>query len=191
MSTNTLSQEVSKQTGWGIFMGVLTAFIGVVMIIYPAATAALSTIVLGWGLIIAGGAQLVFALDSNTAGSFFPKLLLGILYGIAGVALLAFPLTGVVTLTGVLGTMLIVEAILEAAIAFDTSSGEARFWFVLSAIGSLILGVLIFAGWPSSSAWAIGTLLGAAVLGNGITRIIVSTTVRRDAQKLEQFVKQA
>jgi uncharacterized membrane protein HdeD (DUF308 family) len=107
------------------------------------------------------------------------------------VALLAFPLTGVVTLTGVLGTMLIVEAILEAAIAFDTSSGEARFWFVLSAIGSLILGVLIFAGWPSSSAWAIGTLLGAAVLGNGITRIIVSTTVRRDAQKLEQFVKQA
>jgi uncharacterized membrane protein HdeD (DUF308 family) len=189
MATNTLSQEVSKRTGWGIFMGVLTAIVGVVMIIYPAATAAVSTIFLGWGLIIAGGAQIVFALDSDTAGNFFLKLLLGILYGISGVALLLFPMTGVVTFTGLLGTMLIVEAILEAALAVEVPASEARLWFVLSAIASLLLGILILAQWPSSSTWAIGTMLGVAVVGNGISRIVVASTVRHEAGKLEQATK--
>jgi uncharacterized membrane protein HdeD (DUF308 family) len=159
------------------------------MIIYPAATAAVSTIFLGWGLIIAGGAQIVFALDSDTAGNFFLKLLLGILYGISGVALLLFPMTGVVTFTGLLGTMLIVEAILEAALAVEVPASEARLWFVLSAIASLLLGILILAQWPSSSTWAIGTMLGVAVVGNGISRIVVASTVRHEAGKLEQATK--
>ena len=42
-------------------MGVLTAAVGVVMIIYPLATAAVSTVFVGSALIIAAVAQLVFA----------------------------------------------------------------------------------------------------------------------------------
>ena len=43
MATDTLSQEVSKRAGWSVFMGILTAAVGAVMIIYPLATAAAST----------------------------------------------------------------------------------------------------------------------------------------------------
>jgi uncharacterized membrane protein HdeD (DUF308 family) len=38
---------------------------------------------------------------------------------------------------------------------------------------------LIWAQWPSSSAWAIGTLLGVNLLMTGITRLIFAMAGRR------------
>src|ERR1035438_63124 len=99
MNTDRFSQEVSRRAGWSVVMGILTALVGVVMIIYPMATAAVSTVFFGVALIIAAVAQLVFAFSSQTAGKFFPNLLLAILYGIAGLYLLAVPGIGLVTLT--------------------------------------------------------------------------------------------
>ena len=64
-------QKISKRTGWSIFMGILTAAVGVVMILYPLSTAAVSTVFFGSALIIAAVAQLVFAFSSQTAGQFF------------------------------------------------------------------------------------------------------------------------
>lgn len=170
-------------------MGVLTAAVGVVMILYPTATAVLSTAFLGWALLVAAVAQVIFAFSSETAGNFFLKLLLGIVYGIAGIALAILPVAGVITLTGVLGTMLIVEAILEAMIAFSVTPSMGRAGFLVSSIASLILGALILAKWPNSSAWAIGTLLGAAVLTNGVIRMIVSAAVRSGIREAERLLK--
>ncbi len=113
MTTETLSREVSRHAGWSIFMGILTAAVGAVMIIYPLATAAASTVFFGAALLVAAVAQLVFAFTSDTAGQFLLKLLLGILYGVAGLSLIALPGMGVVTLTAVLGAMLIADAVVE------------------------------------------------------------------------------
>jgi uncharacterized membrane protein HdeD (DUF308 family) len=185
MTPDTLSAEVAKRARWSVFMGVLTAAVGMVMIVHPIATAAVSTVFLGWALIVASAAQFVFAFTSQTAGSFFLKLLLGVLYGIAGVALAFFPLAGLVTLTAALGVMLVAEAILETAMAFALPAIMGRGWLLLSALASLVIGLLVLVHWPSSSAWAIGTLVGAAVLINGITRIAISTWVRREVRPLQ------
>jgi len=180
MTADTLFADLAKRARWSVFMGVLTAAIGVLMILHPIATSAVSTVFLGWALIIAAAAQLVFAFTSQTAGNFFLKLLLGALYGIAGVALAFFPLAGVVTLTAVLGVMLVVEALLETAIAFALPAIMGRGWLLLSALASLVLGLLILFRWPSSAAWAIGTLVGVAVFINGLTRVAISSTLSRE-----------
>src|SRR5512132_4048316 len=140
MTADTISAEVAKRARWSVFMGLLTAAIGVVMIIDPLATTAVSTLFLGCALIIAAAAQFVFALASQTAGNFFLKLLLGALYGIAGIALAFFPLAGVVTLTALLGAMLVFEAVVETVIAFALPAVMGRAWFLFSALASLALG---------------------------------------------------
>lgn len=183
MTTDTLTKQVSKSATWSIVMGALTAVIGVLMIIYPFATAAASTVFLGSALIMIAAAQLIFAFTSESAGSFFLKLLLGILYGIAGAMLVVFPAAGVVSLTGVLGVMLVAEGIVEIFIAFGAARAN-RGWFVFSAISSILLGVLILAQWPNSSAWAIGTIVGVGVLINGVTRVAISTAVRHEARAM-------
>ena len=67
-------------------MGVLTTGLGAFLIIYPLATATITTVLLGRVLIFVGIAEFVFALHSQTVGNFFLKLFFGVLYGIIGVA---------------------------------------------------------------------------------------------------------
>ena len=184
MATDTLAQEVSKRAGWSIFLGVLTAAVGVVMILYPLATAAASTVFVGSALIVAGVAQSIFAFASGTAGKFFLKILLGILYGIAGISLVASPGIGVVTLTAILGVMLIAEAVSETFIGFSIPAGAGRGGFLVNALFSGLLGVMILAQWPVSSVWAIGTMVGVAVLVSGVTRAVVSGQIRHDVRAL-------
>ncbi|HVO52490.1 MAG TPA: DUF308 domain-containing protein [Thermoanaerobaculia bacterium] len=186
MNTETLSQEVSRRAGWSIFMGILTAAVGAAMILYPVATATASTVFLGAALIVAAAAQLVFAFSSDTAGQFFLKLLLGILYGIAGLSLIALPGLGVVTLTAMVGAMLIAQAVVETVLGFSAPAGTGRGWLFFSGFASLVLGVLIIAQWPVSSIWAIGTMVGAGVLCNGITRIVMSSWVRSEAREFQR-----
>lgn len=185
MTNNTLTQQISRAAGWSIFIGVLTSVIGAVMIIYPLATAAVSTVFLGSVLIVISVAQFVFAFASQSAGNFFAKLLLAIVYALAGIALVGFTPVGIMSLTAILAVMLIAQAIVETVIAFALPATTGRGWYVLSAVASLFLGVLIAAQWPSSSVWAIGTLLGAAVLFNGIVRIVISTFVRYEVRSAE------
>lgn len=186
MTTETFSKEVSRHAGWSIFMGILTAAVGAVMILYPLATAAASTVFFGAALLVAAVAQLVFAFSSGSVGQFFLKLLLGVLYGIAGVCLIALPGIGVVALTAIVGTMLIAEAIVETALGFSVPAGAGRGWLFLSGLFSLLLGALIIVQWPASSIWAIGTMVGAGVLMNGITRIVASSWVRGEVRQLQR-----
>jgi uncharacterized membrane protein HdeD (DUF308 family) len=191
MTTISIGQEISKRATWSIVMGVLTALVGIAMIVYPAATAAISTAFFGWCLLAAGGAQLVYAFSSETAGSFFLKLLFGGLFLVAGLALAVFPPIGVLTITAVIGWMLVLEGILEMVLAFGVGAGGGRGWFVVSSLCSLALGVLVLAQWPNSSAWTIGTLLGVALLTNGVTRAIVSATVRHGVREVKSLLAAA
>ena len=186
MATETLSRDVSRHAGWSIFMGILTAAVGAAMIVYPLATATASTVFFGALLLVAAVAQFVFAFTSDSAGQFFLKLLLGLLYGISGLCLIAVPGIGVVTLTVVLGAMLITDAVVEAFLGFSAPAGAGRGWFFFSGFFSLLLGILILAQWPASSIWAIGTMVGAAVLFSGITRVVTSSWVRSEAREFQR-----
>ena len=185
----TLSRDISKKAGWAMFTGFLTAVIGVAMIIYPLATATVSTIFFGWGLLIAGGAQVVFAFSSDTVGNFFLKLLLGLLYGVAGIALVVFPPAGVLTLTWVLAVMLLAQAFIEIVLAFTLPAAAGRGWFVASSLASGLLGIMIIAEWPASAVWTIGTLLGIAVLFNGISRIVISGAALKGMHDFKEVAK--
>lgn len=189
MTAQNFTQEVKKRSGWSMFMGVLTAALGLFLIAYPVVTATITTVLLAWTLIFVGIAQFVFALHSQTPGKFFLKILSGLLFGLTGIALAALPLYGVEVLTGLLGTMLLVQAGLATATAFQLRPLEGWGWFLFDAIASFLMGVLIIVQWPSSSAWAIGTLMGAAVLLGGVSRTMVASRVRSDANSVERVIQ--
>ena len=187
MPTQNLTEEVKKRSAWSIAMGVLTAVLGVFLVFYPFATAMITTVLLGWILVLVGVAQFVFALHTQTGKNFFLKILLGILYVVAGVSLAVLPIEGVIVLTGVLGTLLLVQAGLLTVTAFQMKPLDSWCWYLGDAIASLLLGVLIFIKWPNSSLWAIGTLVGVAVLMGGISRIMIAAKIRSGAGQVERY----
>src|SRR5690348_16814214 len=101
--------EVRRRSAWSMFMGLLTAALGTLLIVYPFATATLTTVFLGGVLILVGAAGLVLALTSQTAGSFFLRILVAALYGLTGIALVLHPFQGVASLTLFVGAMLVVR----------------------------------------------------------------------------------
>ena len=103
MSAQSLIEEVKKRSAWSISMGVLSAALGVFLIIYPLMTAKVTIVLLGWVLILVGVAQFVFALHSQKVGNFFLKVLWGVLFGIVGFFLAFAPAAGLEALTALLG----------------------------------------------------------------------------------------
>jgi uncharacterized membrane protein HdeD (DUF308 family) len=55
----------------------------------------------------------------------------------------------------------------------------ASSWLLLNGIITLLLGGLILFHWPSSSIWAIGTLVGVNLLMTGITRLMFGLAARK------------
>jgi uncharacterized membrane protein HdeD (DUF308 family) len=189
MTAPNFIQETKNRSGWSIFVGVLSAALGLFLIAYPFATATITTVLLGWTLIFVGIAQFVFALHSQTPGNFFLKVLAGALYGITGFALAFVPLAGVEALTALLGVILLVQAGLATATAFQIRPLDGWGWFLFDAATSFFLGILILVKWPSSSVWAIGTLVGAAVLMGGISRTVVASKIRSGAGKVDRAIQ--
>ncbi|MGH7741781.1 MAG: HdeD family acid-resistance protein [Candidatus Eiseniibacteriota bacterium] len=168
-------------------MGIVTAALGGFLILYPLAAGAITTVLLGWVLILGAVAELVGALQSQKAGQFFWQILLSVGYAISGIALAFFPLAGVAALTGMVGTLLLVQAVLVTVTAFQLRPMEGWGWLLLNAGASLLLGLMILAQWPSSSLWAIGTLVGASVLVNGISKIMFSLKIQSVASRVDRF----
>jgi uncharacterized membrane protein HdeD (DUF308 family) len=182
----TVSSEIKSRTTWGIFLGILLVALGILLMYYPLATATITTFVFGCILVVAGAVDIFLALRSHTAGNFFLRLLLGIVYAFAGVLLLMFPLWGVAVLTVVLGVVLLFEAGLAAYLGFQMRPISGWGWFIFDAVITCILGVLILAHWPQSAVWAIGTLVGAAVLVRGITRIALSVGLKKTVRQIDE-----
>lgn len=191
MTTQSLTEEVKKRSGWSILMGIVTAALGVFLIVYPLATAAITTVLLGWALVFVGLAQFVFALYSQTVGNFVLRVLLSLLFVICGIGLAFFPVAGVATLTAVVGALLLIQAGLQTATAFQLRPLDGWGWFLFDAASSLLLAVLILAKWPSSSVWAIGTLVGVSVFMSGISRIMIATKIRSGADHVDRFIRAA
>jgi len=181
------TENVKSSAGWGIVLGIVTALLGVVLLAYPLFAGTITTMVIGWVLIFVAMLEVIQAFTGKSIGNFFGRLLLGLVYGYAGVQLLLHPLLGVAVLTIVLGTILLFEAGATAVWAFQVKPVSGWGWLLADAVITAILGLLILAHWPASSLWAIGTLVGVAVLVRGITRIAISTGVRGVAKRVEEI----
>ncbi len=180
-----LSSELKSRAGWGIFLGFLITGLGLVLLLYPLLTATLTAVVIGCVLVVVGVAEMVAAFRAHTVGAVFLRMLLGVAFFLGGLFLLFFPLSGVAVLTVGLGAMLLAEGLLTIILAFQTRPSAGWGWLLFDAAVSLLLGVLILAHWPGSSLWAIGTLVGVAVLIRGITRIALSMMLRTAASAVE------
>lgn len=179
----TVLDEVRKHSAWSMFMGVVTAALGVLLIVYPLATGLLTTVFLGTTLIVVGVLGIVLALSSHTVGSFFGHIFLAALYGLAGIVLLVFPLQGVASLTLVLGAMLVVRGLLACVTAIRVRPVEGWGWLLTDGLFGAAAGVLVLS-WPASTVWAMGTLVGASVLVTGVSRIVIAGHIHGGVDRL-------
>src|SRR5271170_4188099 len=179
MAQNTPVDVVRHASTWSIVWGVLLILFGMLAIGSPFLAAVAVSVVVAWLIILAGAVHLVLAFHAHGAGSLIWKLLVGIAYLFFGVYLIMHPLLGVASLTLVLASLFLIEGILDIILFFKMRSMRGSNWVLIDGVITVLLGLLIYIHWPSSSIWAIGTLVGVSMIISGITRVMLSLAARK------------
>jgi len=184
MSAASVGTIVKKSVGWSIGLSLLMIVAGFLAIAVPVAAGIVVSLMVGWLLVFSGAAHLVFAWHTRTAGGFFWELLLGVVYVFVGAYVLLHPVPGLASLTLALAIYLFAEGILELILSFRLHPMAGSGWLLFDGVITLILGVMIWRTWPSSTEWVIGTLVGISMLFSGISRLMLSMAARRLVAKL-------
>jgi uncharacterized membrane protein HdeD (DUF308 family) len=79
----------------------------------------------------------------------------------------------------VLAVLFLIEGILQIILFFNLRSLGGSSWLLIDGIITLLLGAMIYMQWPSSAAWAIGTLVGVSMIISGASRVMMSLAVRK------------
>ncbi len=122
------------------------------------------SVFIAWLIIFGGVVHLVLAFHAHRAGSLLGKLLVGLAYVVIGGYLLAHPVLGVATLTLLLAALFLIEGVLNIVMFVQLRPTRGSGWMLLDGLITIALAVMIWAHWPSSSLWAIGTLVGVSLI---------------------------
>jgi uncharacterized membrane protein HdeD (DUF308 family) len=179
MAPNTPVDIVKQASTLSIVWGVLLIIFGMVAISSPFLAAVAVNVAIAWLIALAGVVHLMLAFRAHGAGSMIWKLLVGIAYILFGGYLIMHPVLGVASLTLILASLFLIEGILNIILFFKMRSLGGSSWVLVDGIITLVLGLMIYLQWPSSSAWAIGILVGVSMIISGVTRVMLSLAVRK------------
>jgi uncharacterized membrane protein HdeD (DUF308 family) len=151
-------------------MGVLTIAFGILAIAMPWVAGQSLMWLLGV-LVIAGGlTRMVWAFAAGSLGKGILVFLIGVLTLLAGIAVIAHPLMTSAILSVLLAVYFLADGLAEIFAGAALNEGQAgKGWLIFDGIVTLILGVMIFTGFPLSGFFAIGVLLGVKLLFAGTT----------------------
>ena len=184
MGKSSLGTIAKQSVGWSIGLSILLIVAGILAIVMPPAAGIAVLVIVAWLLMFSGAVHLVFAWHTRTAGGMMWELLLGILYIFVGIYVLLHPVAGLATLTLFLAVYLFLEGALELVLSFRLRPLPGSNWLLFDGIITLILAILIWRSWPSSTEWVIGTLVGISMLFSGAARLSLSLAARRVVAKL-------
>lgn len=163
--------------GWLVFLGVILVIAGIAAITMPLVASLAVELLIGWVLIVSGIMQSIYSFSSRRWGKFSMRLLAGLLYLLAGIMLVAHPLRGVLTLTLLLGILFVLEGLCKIIGSLQIRAVAHWGGLFLSGVLALIIGILIWRGWPSSATWAIGLLVGINILFRGWALITLASAL--------------
>jgi len=187
MAQQTPSDVVRQASTWSILWGVSLIVLGMAAVASPFLAAVAVNAAIAWLIALAGVVHLVLAFQAHGAGSVIWKLLVGIAYVFFGGYLIVHPVAGVASLTLVLASLFLIEGILDVVLFFKMRPLRGSNLVLLDGIITLALGLMIYMQWPSSSAWAIGTLVGVSLIISGVTRVMLSYAVRKAAAAISEL----
>jgi uncharacterized membrane protein HdeD (DUF308 family) len=172
-------EDLRRSRSLFIFEGIAFILLGILAIALPGIMTLGVELFVGWLLLIGGLVQGYRTLQAYEAPGFWASLLSSLLSIVIGVLFLVYPLQGVLTLTLLLMVFFFVEALAKIIFAFQIKPVQGWGWLLVSGILALGMGLIIFAGWPSTAVWVIGLLVGINMLFFGSALLSLAYNVKK------------
>ena len=179
MNGQSITQVFEEVTGASIGWAVVMIVLGFAAVFLPFAAGIGLSIFVSWIIVFSGFAYIAYAFAAQGAGAFLWRMLIGIAYVFGGGYLAFHPGLALESLTLVLTAIFFVEGVLQIVVFFQSRALPGSGWILFDGVITLLLAYLIGRPWPSSSTWAIGTLLGINLIVSGSTRLMYSIAARK------------
>ena len=167
---------------WVLFLleGVILVVLGLIAIVVPPIATLAVELLFGWLFLLSGVVGLITTFWMRDAPGFWWSLLSGVLGIAAGIVLLVWPLSGVLSLTLVLIVFFTIEGIASIMYALEHKLELSGRWGFMLASGiiDLIIAAIILFGLPGSAAWALGLLVGINLTFGGAALIAMALHAR-------------
>ena len=169
---------VAKAPGMLIALGILFIALGMIGVAGQVMFSFVTINVLGAFLIIGGVLQGIHAFQSSGWKSVGIQIVFAILYIVAGLYTWLFPIPALEVITLWLAAIFFITGFLRLIAAFNHRPFGQWFWLVLSAIISILMGVLIMNSLPASSFWLPGLLIAIELLLQGWTLLFIGIAAK-------------
>jgi len=179
LATGMVTKDRKRLMGYGI-LSIIFGFIG----LYMSTIMTMTTIlILGIFMLLVGVVFLVEAFSSPEWQGKLLNLGLSILYIGAGAITITNPIATAVWFTLFLAVFLGMIGVLRIIMAFQIKSRtRAWVWVAFGGVLNILLGVLVYMGWPESGLWVIGMFISIELIIHGFNAIVLSRIVK-EAQK--------
>jgi uncharacterized membrane protein HdeD (DUF308 family) len=170
--------ELGKRWGWLLGFGILLVVLGTVGLAVAVFVTLASVVFYGVFLLLGGVIQFV---HSFQAGGWKAKLwhvLISLLYVLGGIVVVRNPILASTILTLFLAAAITAIGVMRIVMAFKMRGARGWGWVMFGGVLALILGLLIFAGWPASSLIVIGIFISIELIINGWSAIAISLAAR-------------
>jgi uncharacterized membrane protein HdeD (DUF308 family) len=171
--------HVASKWGWFVALGVALLLLGVLALGDVVVVTLISTIFIGAMLLVGGVFQVVHAFMVKTWSGFLLSMLGGIVYAVGGLLIMNEPVQGALVITLFLIVALMIGGILRIVVAVRHREMIGWWLMVLSGLISVLIGFLLYANFPWSGLWVLGTLIAVELLVQGATWLIFGMALRR------------
>jgi uncharacterized membrane protein HdeD (DUF308 family) len=176
MNTDIPETSFTRRWGWMLALGIVQIIAGALAIAVPVVASLAAVGVFGAILIVTAIMQIAHAFKVRAWPRSLWYGLGGLLYGIAGVLVVLYPFSGALTLAVLIAVLLIAEG--SARVVFGTGLRPLPGWgwLVAAGISSIVVGVILLLGWPTTALWGIGLLLGVNLIFTGAANVTLALT---------------
>ncbi len=168
-----MTQETTTRNKPKKWIYIISIIIGLLLILLPNLSVLVSftfEIILGWLLTLGGVFQLLF-LFLHKSKRDFSLWISSIALLVVGLYFLFNPASAIMLMTWLFISIVFINGISSLVHAFSFQ-GNLRIAFIINGLIGVVFALMIWAEWPYSGLYFMGTLLGVNLLMTGIMRLL-------------------
>jgi uncharacterized membrane protein HdeD (DUF308 family) len=184
VSTTELDQHHHATTlqakwGWFLALGIILALGGALAVALPAISTFAASVVLGIVLSLAGIVKMIQSLQVKEWSGFVWQELTGAVEVVGGILIYFSPLKGALAITLLIALVLLVQGLLQIALAVRIRSQEGWQWLAVSGVVALAASVALALKLPYTRSYEPGIVAGISLLVAGAAYMAIALTLRR------------
>lgn len=169
---------VKQNWGWLLALGIVFIVLGIIGLVMATTLTIVSVLYFGILCLVGGGLQIVQATRCSGWRAILPHVLIALLFIAVGVLIVIDPVLASVSMTLVLGIVIVADGIAHLLMAWQLRRGTNVGLMVLSGLLTAVLGAMIIASWPLSGLTVIGLFVALELIFHGIAYATLALALR-------------